>query len=133
MKIEKTYPPNYAEICAVIPAVQEKEGIVFTYGDTIYNPSDAVIEDHLDLHESIHCKQQEKMGIENWWKEFLADPVFRLEQETEAYQAQYQFVFKTYGRGSASMLLKQIADDMSGSMYGNILTRKEARKLIIKK
>lgn len=132
MKIVNKYPPNFKEICDVIPGAKQ-EGIVFTYGNTLYNPSKSVIEDHLEAHEAVHMKQQKEMGAEGWWAEYLKNPKFRLEQEVEAYRAQYQLVNKVYGRENATFVLKQIADDLSGAMYGNILSRKQARKEIIKK
>lgn len=131
MKISNMFPPNFKEIIKVIPGATQ-HGIVFTYGDTLYNPSNSPIEDHLERHEEIHMKQQEEMGADEWWAEYLKNPKFRLEQEVEAYRAQYKLVYKTYGRADASFVLKQIADDLSGAMYGNILSRKQARKEIIK-
>lgn len=133
MKVAKEFPPNYDRICEVIPAVKDIRGIVFTYGDTIYNPDDMPVEDHLDVHESVHQAQQAKMGIEEWWEEYLKNPQFRLEQELEAYRAQYQFTRKVYGLAPAGDLLKQVADDLSGTMYGNIMRRKDARKAIMQK
>lgn len=133
MKVVKDFPPNFEDICQAIPDVRDKEGIVFTYGDTIYNPYGGEIQDHLDLHESIHEAQQSEIGIEEWWKIYLVDEKFRLEQEVEAYKKQYQFVFKNYGRIAATQFLKEIANDLSGGMYGHILDRKSARKAILKK
>lgn len=132
MKIKKAFPPNYEDICAAIPGVKDKEGIVFTYGDTIYNPDGFHIDEHLDTHESVHEKQQTSMGIDEWWAKYLADKKFRLEQEIEAYRIQYRFVVKEYGLGVASAFVKEIARDLSGPMYGNILKYKEARKEIMK-
>jgi hypothetical protein len=133
MKIIEDYPPNYETICEAIPSVKDKKDVVFTYGDTIYNPYGGEIQDHLDLHESIHEKQQAEIGIEAWWNKYLSDKKFRLEQEVEAYHVQYQFVFKEYGRAVATVFLREIANDLSGGMYGNVLDRKQARKAILKK
>lgn len=132
MKIVNFFPPNFKDIIKVIPAATQ-HGIVFTYGDTLYNPSNSIIEDHLETHEAVHMKQQEEMGADEWWTEYLKNPKFRLEEELEAYRAQYQMVYKTYGRQDATFVLKQISDDLSSAMYGNILTRKQARKEIMKK
>lgn len=133
MKIINEYPPNYEAICEAIPDVTDQKGVVFTYGDTIYNPYGGEVQDHLELHESIHEAQQAMIGVENWWNKYLVDKKFRLEQETEAYRAQYQFVFKKYGRAVATNFLREIASDLSGGMYGNVLDRKQARKAILKR
>lgn len=133
MKIVEDFPPNFEAICEAIPSVRDQKGVVFTYGDTIYNPYKGEIQDHLDVHESVHERQQGKIGVKEWWNKYLADPKFRLEQETEAYRIQYQFVFKEYGRAVATAFMREIATDLSGGMYGNILDRKQARKEILKK
>lgn len=133
MKVIKDFPPNFDDICLAIPDVRDKEGVVFTYGDTIYNPYGGDVQDHLDIHESIHYKQQSEIGIEEWWRRYLTDEKFRLDQEVEAYQEQYRFVFKKYGRIVATNFLRDIANDLSSEIYGNILDRKSARKAIIKK
>ena len=133
MKIIEYYPPNYEAICEAIPSVRDKKDVVFTYGDTIYNPYGGEIQDHLDLHESTHERQQGAIGVEEWWNKYLSDKKFRLEQEIEAYHIQYQFVFKEYGRAVATNFLREIANDLSGGMYGNVLDRKQARKAILKK
>lgn len=133
MKSVVAFPPNYDAICAAIPGVIERNNVVFTYGDTIYNPYNGAIEDHLDVHESVHMQQQFAIGVETWWDKYLSDTKFRLEQEVEAYSEQYRFVSKVYGLEPARGLLRDIATDLSSAMYGNILDRKQARKAIIKK
>jgi hypothetical protein len=133
VKIVEDYPPNYDAICEAIPDVKDKNDVVFTYGDTIYNPYKGEVQDHLEAHEAIHELQQKAYGLDEWWGKYLSDKKFRLEQEIEAYRVQYQFVNKTYGRGAATGLLREIATDLSGGMYGYLLDRKSARKEIIKK
>lgn len=133
MKIIKDYPPNYDKICQAIPGVVGNDNICFTYGDTVYSPSTDQFPDHLTEHESVHIRQQSEMGRDEWWNKYLKDKKFRSEQELEAYRIQYQFVYKNQGREDASMLMKQISADLSGDMYGNILTKKQARKEIMKK
>lgn len=132
MKVVNKYPPNYKAICEAIPNVVNQKDAVFTYGDTIYNPYKGEIQDHLEVHESVHMNQQKKVGRDEWWSKYLTDRDFRLEQEVEAYRAQYKFVFKSYGRAVATGFLREIANDLSGKMYGDILNRKQARKAIIK-
>jgi hypothetical protein len=106
--------------------------VVFTYGDTVYNPSGETMQDHLEFHESIHIKQQAETGRDEWWDRYLADEEFRLEQELQAYRKQYQYVLRMYGRQAAAHLLGEIAGDLSSSMYGNILTFNQAKKEIKK-
>lgn len=133
MKVVDEYPPNYKEICQAISGVQSKEGVVFTYGDTIYNPYNGEIQDHLDVHETVHKSQQMQIGVEEWWNKYLESSEFRLKQEISAYRAQYKFVYKHYGWQAASKFLPEIARDLSGEMYGNILTYEQARNEITRK
>lgn len=132
MTIIEDYPPNFAKICEYIPTVVEMPNAVFTYGDMIFNPSKSEIQDHLEHHEEVHMRQQEEIGRDEWWDKYLKDPKFRLEQEKEAYRAQYKFTMKNYGRANASWLLKQVATDLSGPLYGNFMTYKQARGEITK-
>jgi hypothetical protein len=120
----RQYPPNYLEICNHIPAVRKHKNIVFTYGDTVYVPSGATIEPDLAIHEAVHVQQQSK-PVE-WWDRYLTDVQFRLDQEVEAYQAQYKYIRRFYNRDKRRKIIKTIASDLSGEMYGKIITKEEA-------
>src|SRR3990167_5904365 len=87
MKQINDYPPNIEQIRAAFPL---HKGIVFTYGDTIYNPDGGFIDQHLEAHEATHALQQALIGVDRWWDRYIRDPVFRFRQELEAYRAQYQ-------------------------------------------
>ena len=62
MKIKHKYPPNYKEIIEHFPAVKNKLGIIFTYGDILYVPSGLSIPADLMAHEETHKQQQKKLG-----------------------------------------------------------------------
>lgn len=130
MKIVKAHPPNYEQIIAAIPAVKSNSGIIFTYGDTLYVPSGVDIPDHLMAHEETHTVQQEAIGINEWWEQYLADPAFRLKQEVEAYRKQYRVLCQNYPRHARRFVLLHITADLAGSMYGGIVNKDEAKKLI---
>ena len=103
---------------------------VWTYGDTIYNPHQQIINRVLLEHEKIHQKQQGDKPA-GWWHKYFNDDKFRFEQELEAYRHQYQFV-KSFikGRNDLFNFLKAIAGDLSGSMYGNMCSLQEAIAMI---
>ena len=133
MKIKKKYPPNYKEILDYFPQANKK-GIVFTYGDTLYSPTSLNIPKHLLVHEKTHSKQQNEMGIEKWWEKYFTNKKFRFSQELEAYQNQYNFIEKKFGRHERRVLLRQISKDLSGKLYGNLVSLREAKikiKIII--
>lgn len=129
MKIVHDYPPNYERIIeyfdvAGIPTV------IFAYGDTIYSPLEQNLPDHILIHEETHERQQAEIGPEAWWDRYLTDARFRLEQELEAYRTQYNFVRERYNRAFSRRVLKQIIKDLSGRMYGYLVTEEHAKELI---
>lgn len=118
MKITVGYPPN-------IEAIKKKfkihDGVVFTYGDTLYSPKGFSISPELFQHEAIHTKQQGD-DPKGWWDRYLVDDKFRLEQELEAYRKQYRALkAKTKDRNYLFNYAKKLASDMSSALYGNII------------
>lgn len=134
MKIVKDYPPNIEAIRAKFTL---HEYVVFTYGDTLYNPGGWKIADDLMVHEETHVVQQGDDPA-GWWNKYLNDEKFRLEQEIEAYRNQYLYFrenrcIKPNGKIRASRLgefVSRIASDLSSEIYGNIINYQEARERI---
>lgn len=132
MKIINKYPPNIDEIDSKFH-VRGKD-IAYTYGDTVYIPMGGGLPDHVKFHENVHIKQQSVMGPEAWWRKYIDDSKFRLDQELQAYQAQYWFLKygKRYDRNQRRAILMAISNDLSGPMYGHLLSPSMARELIQK-
>jgi len=126
MKIKYEYPPNIEEIRAVFPL---HRGIIFTYGDVLYNPDKGEIDEALIKHEETHTKQQGD-NPDEWWKRYFIDKEFRAEQEIEAYRNQYKYAVENYNRQQRKFLLKVISKDLSSPMYGSIMTTEEAKQTI---
>jgi hypothetical protein len=128
MKIVKGLPPNYDEIIKVFPAVSDMSGIIYAWHDTIYNPDGGKVGDDLIAHETVHARQQAG-DPSGWWRLYLENPLFRLQQEIEAHQAEYD-----YHRGSnrhvRRKMLRSIAKRLSSPMYGDMVTYERARDLI---
>lgn len=121
-------PPNYKAIAKTFD-IKDKPGVVFTYGDKLFIPSGNEPDKPLLRHEECHARQQNAMGIEEWWNKYLVDPGFRFTEELQAYREQY--------RAMASLPLEQrigylnhIAGDLAGEMYGNLVTVDEAKAYI---
>lgn len=128
MKVVREYPPNIEDIKAHL---EPGEHTVFTYGDTLYAPHlgvDQEIPAHLFAHEEIHAEQQKDPVA--WWKQYVKDPQFRLEQELEAYGKQYQWAKTNLRSKYLKGFLFSIASDLAGPMYGNILTYQQAEQKI---
>lgn len=129
MNIVKAYPPNIEKIKAV---VQINPMTIFTYGDTIYNPGGHPIENQSELiaHETVHAIQQGS-DPEAWWDKYLSDVHFRLEQEIDAYKAQYKkFRRMTINKKARNQLADRLARDLSSPLYGNIIDYYTARQKI---
>lgn len=126
--IRKAYPPNYDQIVKRFPQVKLKPSIIFTYAPDIYCPSGNPLDLALEHHEETHIRQQGNDPA-GWWERYLTDNQFRLEQELEAYRAQWKTA-QIYNRDSRKSLLNHIAKDLSGPMYGHVVTKKEALALI---
>jgi hypothetical protein len=131
-------PPNGAAIRARFPGLPA--GVVFAYGDTIYVPggeprvgrlvvpAGAELPHPLVVHEEIHFDQQAAAGgPDAWWGRYLDDDAFRLGQEVEAYRAQLAAV---PGRAERRRLLAAVVKDLAGPMYGRLVTKETARRLL---
>lgn len=105
------------------------QNVVFTFGNVIYCDQD--ISAGLLAHEITHCFQQMKMGKIKWWKKYLKDDKFRVEQEAEAYRQQYKF-YKENDPSYAHIELTRLANDLSGKLYGWAISFQEAVDLITK-
>lgn len=127
VQIVKGYPPNYAEIKA---AFRPNANTVFAYDDTIYSPSTVDLPVDVVEHELVHFAQQERCGgAEAWWQRYIAEPKFRLEQEIEAYRVQYATV-ASLPRADRRRLLTRISKTLASALYGSLVTKEQARRLI---
>jgi len=105
--------------------VDFETGVIFTVGQNIH----CVFEIPMDyiVHEQTHIRQQAKMGVEKWWDKYFRDNEFRFSQELEAYRTQYQYIKKNQkNKQVVFKFLKKYAEDLSGTMYGNICSFNEA-------
>jgi hypothetical protein len=127
MKIIKGVPPNIEKIKKKFNLTGIN--VVFTYGDTIYSPHSDKLPEHLIVHERVHEKQQGKEP-EQWWNRYLSEDNFRIQQESEAYRTQYNFVAPKVSRQQRRQFLKELATSFSSKMYGSILTFNQAKELI---
>ncbi len=123
--ILKAFPPNFAEIVKAFPWVKGQQGVLYSWGDHIYNPQGVEIPPELLAHEAVHGERQgEHVG--NWWACYLEDPHFRLMEEILAHRAEWRArLLDRPGFG-----LKQIAARLSGPLYGNLISYEDAAQAI---
>lgn len=133
MKVAYDYPPN---IDAIRAEFDLPTGVIFTYGETLYNPDHGVIPPDLMAHEETHQRQQGDDPA-GWWKRYLEDVEFRISQEVEAYQNQYNHYKMNRcmknGKLKVNRLRQfayQLATYLSSPIYGEVITRQEALEKI---
>ncbi len=130
MKMSFEKPPIWEECNKAFKLTGNE---IFTFGDVLFNPAKLEIPDHLLVHEEVHAFQQqhdEHVAI-IWWKRFIADPKFRIEQETEAYQAQYKFICsKVKDKNARFRNLHMLASQLAGDMYGRAISYTDATRRI---
>ncbi len=129
MQVKIAPPPNFDKITKVFDLTGKRP--CFCYGDVIYNPCAGIVSEDIQAHEAVHTEQQKDFGgPEKWWDEYLADPAFRLSQEVEAYKVQYKFLMEKCTRPYRRARLKDIVADLASNMYGHVVTKEQALKLI---
>lgn len=119
-------PPNFADIVKVCPTAI-RVGVIFSWGDKIYNPSKVPIPRHLIAHEGVHGYRQRLAGIEKWWDRYLKEPLFRLDEEIYAHHQEYLVALRNIGPGS----LRDIANRLCGPLYGGLLNYDQAVRAIL--
>jgi hypothetical protein len=132
MIIKNEKPPAWI-YDACIKQFDISKNTVWTFADTIYNPDNADIPIHLIVHETTHAEQQQhnEEVATAWWKRYLADPQFRVEQEIEAYHNQYKFICtKVKDRNAPFKNLHILAQFMCEKMYGNCISYTDAIRRI---
>ncbi len=92
IKIER--PPNFDRILEVFPRAGD-HGVLFAFGEDIYNPSGVLIPQPLLVHEYKHCARQFQVGPNWWWDQYLTDPEFRYTEELLAHAEEYRAQLKT--------------------------------------
>jgi len=125
------YPPNYKDIILAFPSVQFTPGVIYSWGKQIYNPDDIVLTPSLRSHENVHSQVQLLMGVEEWWDHYLKNVDFRFGQEVPAHHAEYKhYCALNKNPRMRENMLKFIAERLSGTLYGEMVSFEEARRLV---
>lgn len=129
IRIER--PPNFAAIVNVIPHAK-KDGVLFAYGEDIFNPSNAVIPKWLIAHEELHCARQ--TNPEAWWQRYLFDREFRYQEELVAHTAEYRSACRAMKGGSMSKagLLDRTARRLIAPFYGYRISLHQALQDVLR-
>lgn len=132
MKIINENPPNLEMIIGA--GMKPTTGTIYTYGDTIYVPNGSTsLPDDLIEHERVHSIQQGS-DPDAWWTRFINDQYFRIDQESEAYGYQYNFLCKKFkDRNKRNLILLDLSRLLSSPIYGSVVNQSDARRLILNK
>ena len=125
-------PPLIDEIDAVFH-VRNRPGVIFAWGNRIYNPSGKPIPASIIAHESVHLTQQapSEETLLAWWKRYLHDPAFRFGQEIPAHRAEYrEYCRHDKSREGRNTMSRYIARKLSSELYGKLCSFTEALKLV---
>lgn len=121
-------PPIFNELARVFPIVGE--GVIFSWGDIIYNPRNVWISPRLFAHEAVHQYRQ-RHGIEVWWRRYIEDVEFRLHEEILGHRAELNKVIEMgMNRQQRRQTAKQIARRLAGPIYGRMISTKRALETI---
>lgn len=132
MKISFDLPPMWEYINARFKVAGQR--VIFTFGDTIYNPARINITKELHAHEQIHCDRQlaTPTGPAGWWAAYIYDPRFILAEEIPAHQAEFQAYCKRHrGAGSQRLMRIAIANKLCSKLYGRLVTHDQAMRAIV--
>ena len=123
------WPPN---IDAIREHLELTGDEIFAYGKIIFNPNKKLLTPDLLAHEAVHLEQQSGK-TEEWWKLYLVDKEFRTAMELPAFQIQYRVAKQVIkDRNRLFNYLKQLAINLSGKTYGQMMTFSEAVEQIKK-
>jgi hypothetical protein len=110
-------PPNFDQIHAAFPDA-DKPGVIFAYGEHIYNPSGKQIPEPLIAHENVHLRRQAPGGEVQWWDRYLSDPEFRYIEELHAHAAEYRAQAQHWvDRNKRARLLMSTARRLIAPLY----------------
>ena len=128
MEIVSDFPPIYDEITSMFTIA--KRGVIFAWGDKIYNPDNVYIPPQLIAHERVHGRRQGS-DIHGWWRRYLDEKEFRLNEEILAHIAEMKYLLgPNPNRQMRRQNLRLIAKRLSNPLYRYHISRAQAQVLL---
>ncbi len=126
--IKKEIPPIYDRLHQKF-GIKWDDGVIIAYDGAIWCKEN--LEPQKIIHENKHIERQKEIGNDAWWQLYLDNDVFRLEEEVVAYRAELEFIKRHIkNREMVFHAKRDIAENLSSSIYGNMVTKQEAMKLL---
>lgn len=138
MMIEShTRPPLYDEIVAVFSRAAGP-GVIFCWGNTMHVPRPvlAAVPPELVAHEQVHALRQGH-DPEAWWRRYLVDEAFRLNEEFPAHAAEFRALCTMHrhkwndARAMRRVFGARIAAKLASPLYGDMISIADAKALLI--
>lgn len=126
-KIVIARPPLWDEINAKFRV--EGQPVIFSWGDTIYNPQNIQVTPALQAHEFVHGLRQIGNAKE-WWQRYLDDVKFRLDEEIRAHLGEYEWYLRYSNRKTRRTAHAAIAQRLAGDLYGRLISKKQAMTIL---
>lgn len=131
MELIRSYPPNFDEISAAFKV--KGKPVLFAWGDKIYAPTGvSKVSPHLLAHEGVHAaRQAEYPSPAGWWRRYILDNVFRLEEERLAHIAEYSSMMEaSSNRHERRRALSVVAERFASPLYGYAITKDDAERML---
>lgn len=117
MSVIVARPPNFELILKAFPSA-DKPGVIFAYGDHIYNPTGGNIPPALLAHEEVHLLRQHRpSGPNGWWLQYIDDAEFRYREELAAHVAEFRAQAPGIDRNLRAKLLTSTAARLCAPLY----------------
>ena len=128
MAIVIAFRPTYDEIKAVFPMAGR--GVIFAWGNKIYNPFNVYIPLQLIAHEEVHGRRQGN-DVDGWWRRYLDEKEFRLVEETAAHIAEMEYLLgPNPNRQMRRQIVRSIAKRLSNLLYRYGISKEQAQVLL---
>lgn len=124
-------PPLWDEIVAAFPQARNP-GVIFSWGDRIFDPSGDHLPPDLLAHEAVHGERQgtNEQKIRDWWQRYIEDPSFRLAEEIPAHQAEFRWLIEHGNRSQRRKALRHVTERLAAPLYRYGITPAKARELL---
>jgi hypothetical protein len=119
-------PMFYFVVRYFFPSADWDKGVIITYAPYVFSKHD--LPESLIAHELTHVNQQKHPLL--WWIRYIFSPKFRFKEELEAHCNEYKSIVGT--DRNKQFYLDAIADRLSGALYNNLVSKEEAKRLILK-
>ena len=128
LEIVIDYPPIYDEIKSVFPMAGR--GVIYAWGNKIYNPYNVSIPPQLIEHERVHGRRQGN-DVEGWWRRYLDEKEFRLAEEIAAHIVEMMCLLgPNPNRQMRRQIIRSTAKRLSSPLYRYGISKAQAHVLL---